>query len=83
MSPEQARGQVVDKRTDIWSFGLLLFEMLTGKGMFSGKSFTETPAAVIHRELPEDTPLNIRELVERCLRKDPRMRLRDMGDAPY
>ena len=81
MSPEQARGQVVDKRTDIWSFGLLLFEMLTGKGMFSGKSFTETPAAVIHRELPEDTPLNIRELVERCLRKDPRMRLRDMGDA--
>ena len=86
MSPEQARGKVVDKRTDIWSFGLLLFEMLTGKGMYTGKSLTETLAAVIHQEpsleeLPPVTPRTIRRLLERCLRKDPRMRLRDMGDA--
>ena len=86
MSPEQARGKVVDKRTDIWSFGLLLFEMLTGKGMYTGKSFTETLAAVIHQkpsleELPPGTPRTIRQLLERCLRKDPRMRLRDMGNA--
>ena len=86
MSPEQARGQVVDKRTDIWSFGLVLFEMLTGQGLYAGKSFTETLAAVIHQEpsldqLPKDTPWKIRELLERCLRKDHKMRLRDMGDA--
>ena len=86
MSPEQARGQLVDKRTDIWSFGLVLFEMLTGKGMYAGKSLTETIAAVIHQEpsledLPKNTPWKIRELLERCLRKDTRMRLRDMGDA--
>ena len=86
MSPEQARGKAVDKRTDIWSFGLLLFEMLTDKGMYTGKSFTETLAAVIHQEpsleeLPEATPRKIHELLGRCLRKDPRMRLRDMGDA--
>ena len=86
MSPEQARGKPVDKRTDIWSFGLVLFEMLTGKGMYAGKSFTETIAAVIHQqpsleELPNDTPRKVRELLKSCLRKDPRMRLRDMGDA--
>ena len=86
MSPEQARGRELDKRTDIWSFGLVLFEMLTGRGMYVGKSFTETLAAVIHhepnlRELPGDTPWKIRELLERCLRKDSRIRLRDIGDA--
>ncbi len=86
MSPEQARGREVDKRTDIWSFGLVLFEMLTGKGMYAGQSFTETLAAVIHQEpsleeLPPKTPKKIQELLARCLRKDPRMRLRDMGDA--
>ena len=86
MSPEQARGQAVDKRTDICSFGLVLFEMLTGKGLYAGKGLTETLAAVIHeeprlKELPRDTPWTIRKLLERCLRKDPRMRLRDMGDA--
>ena len=86
MSPEQARGREVDKRTDVWSFGLVLFEMLTGKGMFARKSFTETLAAVIHQkpsleQLPTETPRGIRELLERCLHKDPRMRLRDMGDA--
>ena len=86
MSPEQARGKPVDKRTDIWAFGLVLFEMLTGKEMYAGQSFTETLAAVIHQEpnldeLPRDTPLKIRDLLERSLRKDPGMRLRDMGDA--
>ncbi len=86
MSPEQARGQALDKRTDIWSFGLVLFEMFTGKGMYAGKSLTETLAAVIHEdpsleELPPETPRTIRQLLERCLRKDPRIRLRDMGDA--
>ena len=86
MSPEQARGKVVDKRTDIWAFGLILVEMLTGKGMYSGGSLTETIASVIHQEpnleqLPKETPRKSRELLERCLRKDPRMRLRDIGDA--
>ena len=86
MSPEQARGQAVDKRSDIWSFGLVLFEMLTGRGMYAGKSLTETLAAVIHEEpsleeLPKDTPWKLVHLLERCLRKDTRMRLRDMGDA--
>ena len=86
MSPEQARGQTVDKRTDIWSFGLLFFEMLTGKSMYAGRSLTETLAAVIHGEpvlenLPRGTHPRIKELLRRCLRKEPRMRLRDMGDA--
>ena len=86
MSPEQARGQALDKRTDIWSFGLVLFEMLTGKGMYAGKSLTETLAAVIHEEptlaeLPPNTPRTVRRLLERCLLKDSSMRLRDMGDA--
>ncbi len=86
MSPEQARGKVVDKRTDIWSFGLVLFEMLTGRGMFAGNSLTATMAAVIHQEppldqLPKDTPGKIQRLLKRCLRKDRGMRLRDMGEA--
>lgn len=86
MSPEQAHGQVVDKRTGVWSFGLVLFEMLAAKGMYAGKSLTDTIAAVIHQDptleaLPKDTPRKIRALLERCLRKDPRMRLRDMGDV--
>ena len=86
MSPEQARGKVVDKRTDIWAFGVVLFEMLTGKGMYAGKSLAETLAAVIHQEpsleeLPPRTPWKLRGLLKRCLRKDPQMRLRDIGDA--
>ena len=86
MSPEQARGKAVDSRADIWSFGVVFYEMLTGKGLYAGQSFTETIAAVIHQdpsldELPADTPGRITELLDRCLRKDPRMRLQHMGDA--
>ena len=86
MSPEQARGQPVDKRTDIWAFGCLLYEMLTGRSPFPGQTIADTLAAVLERQvdcaaLPEDTPLSIRRLIERCLVKDPKQRLRDIGDA--
>ncbi len=86
MSPEQARGQPVDKRADIWAFGCVLYEMLTGRRAFAGDSLTDTLAHVIEREpdwraVPETTPDVVRRLVERCLRKDVRRRLRDIGDA--
>jgi Tol biopolymer transport system component len=86
MSPEQARGQVVDKRTDIWAFGCALFEMLTGRRAFEGKSVTDTLALVLEREpdwaaLAAKTPDVISQLLRRCLQKDPTRRLRDVGDA--
>jgi len=86
MSPEQARGQPVDKRTDIWAFGCVFYEMLTGRRAFDGHSMTDTLARVIEREpdwsaLPETTPDVVRRLLERCLRKDARHRLRDIADA--
>jgi serine/threonine protein kinase/WD40 repeat protein len=86
MSPEQARGQPVDKRTDIWAFGCVLYELLTGRRAFGGGSLTDTLAHVIERDpdlsaLPETTPEVIRRLLERCLRKDVRRRLRDIADA--
>ena len=86
MSPEQARGLVVDKRTDIWAFGCVLYEMLVGRSAFGGDTVSDTIAAVIEREpswtaLPPHTPASIRRLLERCLDKDPRRRLRDVGDA--
>jgi Tol biopolymer transport system component len=86
MSPEQARGQAVDKRTDIWAFGCVLFEMLTGQVAFRGESVPDTIGAVLHKEpdwsaLPATTPASIRRLLERCLVKNPRGRLRDLGDA--
>src|SRR6476620_7476791 len=86
MSPEQARGQAVDKRTDIWAFGCVLYEMLTGRRVFAGDAVTDTLAHVIEREpdwraLPETTPHVVRRLLERCLRKDVRQRLRDIADA--
>jgi eukaryotic-like serine/threonine-protein kinase len=76
----------VDRRTDIWSFGCVLYEMLTGKQAFQGESVTDTLAAVIKEEpdwslLPSATPGRVRVLLQRCLQKDPRQRLRDIGDA--
>jgi len=86
MSPEQAKGKAVDRRTDIWAFGCVLYEMLAGKMAFSGESITETLAAVIREEpdwslLPANTPPAIRRLLARCLKKDARQRLQSMGDA--
>jgi eukaryotic-like serine/threonine-protein kinase len=86
MSPEQARGQPVDKRTDIWAFGCVLFEMLTGSSPFIRETGTDTIAAVVGTEpewtsLPTDTPGSIRRLLTRCLQKDTRRRLHDIADA--
>jgi hypothetical protein len=86
MSPEQARGQAVDRRTDIWAFGCVLFELFSGQPAFAGATTTDTLAGVIQREpaweaLPASTPPAVRRLMQRCLDKDPRRRLRDIGDA--
>jgi eukaryotic-like serine/threonine-protein kinase len=86
MSPEQAKGKVVDRRADIWAFGCVLYEMLTGKMAFAGDAVTETLAAVLKNEpdwsqLPAATPMRVRVLLQRCLQKDPKQRLRDIGDA--
>lgn len=86
MSPEQARGMTVDKRTDIWAFGCILFEVLTGTKAFHGETTSDCIAAVIDKEpdwslLPVTTPNRLRELLRKCLTKDPRRRLRDIGDA--
>jgi len=86
MSPEQARGPAVDKRTDIWAFGCVLFEMLTARAAFAGETKSDTLARVLEREpdwerVPGTTPANVRRLLRRCLEKDPKQRLRDIGDA--
>jgi serine/threonine-protein kinase len=86
MSPEQARGRPVDKRTDIWAFGCVLYELLTGRQAFHGDTLSDTIAAVLEREpdwqvLPAPTPVKIRELLGRCLQKDLRQRLHDAADA--
>ena len=86
MSPEQASGRPVDRRSDIWAFGCVLYELLTGTRPFVGETTTETLAAVLRGEpdwsrLPRDTPGEIAALVQRCLRKDPRHRLQAIGDA--
>jgi Tol biopolymer transport system component len=86
MSPEQARGKAVDRRADIWAFGCVLYEMLTGRMAFHGDSVTDTLAAVVRSEpdwskLPGSTSVRIRVLLQRCLQKDPKQRLRDIGDA--
>jgi serine/threonine protein kinase len=88
MSPEQARGQVVDKRTDIWAFGCVLYEMLTGRAAFKSGSVSDTIAAVLGTEpdwdaLPKGTPIAVRQLLQRCLEKDPERRLRDLGDVRF
>jgi Tol biopolymer transport system component len=86
MSPEQARGKVVDKRTDIWAFGCVLYEMLRGQRAFGGESTSDVLAAVLTKEpdwtsLPKTTPPAIQRLLRRCLVNEPKQRLRDIGDA--
>ena len=86
MSPEQARGKPVDKRSDIWAFGVVLYEMLTGKRLFRGETVSDTLAAVLREpvdwtQLPASTPRNVHSLLERCLERDPKERLRDIGEA--
>jgi serine/threonine protein kinase len=88
MAPEQARGRPVDKRADIWAFGVLLYEMLLGQPAFRGADVAETLASVIRdrpdlAKLGEGVPAGLRRLIERCLEKDPRERLRDIGDARH
>jgi eukaryotic-like serine/threonine-protein kinase len=86
MSPEQARGRSVDKRADIWAFGCVLYEMLTGRKTFDRETVSDTLAAILEREpdwtmLPAATPASVRRLLRRCLEKDVSRRLRDIGDA--
>ena len=86
MAPEQARGRTVDKRADIWAFGVVLWEMLTGRPLFHGETLTDTLAAVLTREidwslLPLSTPPALVDLLRRCLERDPKKRLRDIGDV--
>ena len=86
MSPEQASGRPVDKRADIWSFGVVLFEMLSGQRLFSGETIAHTVADVLRApidvsKLPRDTPRVVRALITRCLDRDVKTRLRDIGEA--
>src|SRR5262249_18328584 len=85
MSPEQARGRAVDRRTDVWAFGCVLYEMLTGKPALRGADVTDIVASVVKGEpdwrgLPADLPRGIRTLIARCLQKDLRKRIRSAGD---
>src|SRR5262245_50779370 len=86
MAPEQARGKSIDKRVDVWAFGCVLYECLTGRRAFAGETLTDVLAAVLEREpdwtrLPAVTPRRVVELLHRCTAKDPRQRLRDIGEA--
>ncbi|MFY9550493.1 MAG: protein kinase [Thermoanaerobaculia bacterium] len=86
MSPEQARGRAVDKRTDLWSFGCLVYEMLSGQRAFEGETIPDYLAAILHEEpdwkrLPSATPPSVRRILRRCLEKDPEQRLREAKDA--
>src|SRR4029078_4071661 len=86
MSPEQARGQPADRRTDVWAFGAVLFEMLTGQRVFQGESVADILAAIIHGDpgldrLPSSTPSHVRATIDRCLQKDALGRARDLADV--
>ena len=86
MSPEQARGEPVDKRTDVWAFGCVLYEMSTGRAPFSTGTVADTIASILEQEpdwqkLPDNTPSDVRRLLKRCLQKDPKRRLHDIADA--
>ena len=86
MSPEQARGKPIDKRTDIWAFGCVLYEMLSRRRAFAGEGIVDTLAAILDREpdwsaLPPSVPRDVQRLLRRCLQKDPKLRLRDIGEA--
>jgi serine/threonine-protein kinase len=86
MSPEQARAARWNRRADIWAFGVVLFEMVTGKRGYEAEDISETLAAVLHarsdwKALPADTPARLKALVRDCLVRDPKERLRDIGDA--
>ncbi|HEV8416637.1 MAG TPA: protein kinase [Bryobacteraceae bacterium] len=82
MAPEQAKGKPVDRRADIWAFGVVVHELLTGRRMFEGDDVTETMAAVVLKEPQWDgVPVEVRRLLKKCLEKDPKKRLRDIGDA--
>src|SRR5262249_39257725 len=86
MSPEQARGKAVDKRTDIWSFGCVLYECLTGRQAFAGETVSDIVARILQTEpewtaLPAATPERVRAMLDRGLGKDTKRRLRDIGDA--
>jgi serine/threonine-protein kinase len=86
MSPEQARGQALDRKTDIWSFGCVLYEVLTGRKAFPGETVSDIIASILARDpdwdaLPERTPMKVRDLLRRCLRTEPHRRLHDIADA--
>ena len=86
MSPEQAKGKTVDRRSDVWAFGAVLYEMLTGKRAFLGDDVSDTLALVLKFDpewdsLPADAPSRIRQVIQSCLQKDPKQRIRDIGDV--
>jgi serine/threonine-protein kinase len=86
MAPEQARGTVVDRRADIWAFGVVLYEMLAGRSMFTGETISDVLAGVLRAEpdwsaLPADTPPRLRKLLRRCLERDRKQRLQAIGEA--
>ncbi len=86
MSPEQAKGKPVDKRADVWAFGVVLFEMLTGRRPFAGDDVSDVLASVLAREpqlaaIPDAVPSTVRQVLKACLQKDPKKRIHDMGDV--